>query len=140
MATISNLSRSILSDTLSLFHKPVYEGEIRPQLMSKVEPFFDEPETVTKEFEYGEQTREIEVRPVTNHWSLYYMDSLRFCGGPGGMEAHKQFLQEHIPAFGEVGRVEDLPVNLSKKLTLAVRDATLEYYEDSGVASPHYIQ
>ncbi len=142
MATVSrfSLGASTLSDILSTLHEPLYEGNIRPELMSEIEPWSDDPETVMQEIEYGGESRLVEVRPATHHWALYYMDGLTMCGGPGGIEAHNRFLKQHVPVCREVDRLEDLGVNLSQKLALAVVEATIEYYEDSGRgASPHYV-
>jgi len=141
MATVpqSGSLSSIIPDALSKMNEPLYEGNLRPQLMSQIEPWRDNPETVMKEIDYGGETSLVEVRPATQHWALYYMDGLTMCCGPGGIEAHNRFLKEHIPVCREADRLEDLGVNLSQKLALAVVEATIEYYEDRSDASPHYV-
>lgn len=142
MTTISrsSLGTSAVSSMLSTLHEPLYEGNIRYELMSEIEPWGDNPETVMQQIEYGGESELIEVRPATHHWALYYMDGLTMCGGPGGIEAHSRFLKRHVPACREVDRLEDLGINLSQKLALAVVEATIEYYQDSKEASPHYVQ
>jgi len=141
MTTLSTfgVDLSTIGDLLSIMNRPLYKGNIRPELMAAIEPTEDVPPTVTKQIEYGEETYSVEVRPATQHWALYYMDGMTMGGGPGGTESHERFLEMHVPICRNM-EIREIGVNLDQKLVLAVRDATLEYHANSGPATPHYIQ
>jgi len=140
MASVSPFSLNItfMADALSKMREPLYEENIRPELMTEIEPAKGVPETVSKEIEYDNETISVEVRPAYQHWALYYMDGMTMSTGPGGLEAHKRFLETHIPICRNM-EIRDMGVNLGQKLVLAVREATLEYHSNSQGATPHYI-